>query len=202
MSAERTRRPTVYALSLIIFAVIGWWAAFSLTRERFELSENPDTTLSCDFSLLVQCTKNLEAWQGSVFGFPNPILGITGWIAPIVVGFALLAGAQFARWFRLLFWLGIAGAQTFIIWLISQSIFELGTLCPWCMVTWAVTIPTFWMVTMRSLSDGTFSSSPRVTSLGAKLSSWLPVFIVASYLLVAVIAQLRLDVIGNLMMTL
>ena len=40
-------------------------------------------------------SKNLESWQGSLFGFPNPILGLTGWMAPIVVGFAILAGAGF-----------------------------------------------------------------------------------------------------------
>ena len=71
-----------------------------------------------------------------MFGFPNPILGLAGWVAPIVVGFAILAGARFARWFWWLFELGMAFAFVFVIWLIGQSIFVLGTLCPWCMVTW------------------------------------------------------------------
>ena len=30
------------------------------------------------------------------------------------------------------------------VWLIAQSIYVLDVLCPWCMLTWAVTIPTFW----------------------------------------------------------
>ena len=65
-----------------------------------------------------------------------------------MVGVAILAGARFARWFWWLFELGVAGAFVFVIWLIGQSIFVLGTLCPWCMVTWVVTIPTFYAVTL------------------------------------------------------
>ena len=66
---------------------------------------------------------------------------------PIVVGVAILAGARFARWFWWLFELGMTFAFVFVIWLIGQSIFVLGTLCPWCMVTWVVTIPTYYVVT-------------------------------------------------------
>ena len=89
---------------LIIAGAIGWWAAFSLTMERLHLLAEPRRDrLGCDFSPLVQCSKNLESWQGSVFGFPNPILGLAGWVAPIVVGVAILAGARFARWFWWLF---------------------------------------------------------------------------------------------------
>ncbi len=99
-------RPTALAVWLIIAGAIGWWAAFSLTMERLHLLADPDAILGCDISPLVQCGKNLESWQGSVFGFPNPILGLTGWMAPIVVGVAILAGARFARWFWWLFELG------------------------------------------------------------------------------------------------
>ena len=93
-------RPTILAVWLVIAGVIGWIAAFALTIEKFHALANPDAgPASCDFSPLVQCTKNLDSWQGSVFGFPNPILGLTGWVASIVVGMAILAGARFARWF-------------------------------------------------------------------------------------------------------
>ena len=72
----------------------------------------------------------------------------------IAVGVGLLAGARFARWFWIAFNLGIAGALAFVIWLIGQSIFVLGTLCPWCMLVWIVTIPLFWVVTFRNLARG------------------------------------------------
>lgn len=192
------RRPIVFAIALIVAGVIGWFAAFSLTVEKFALLANPDASLSCDFSLLVQCRANLESWQGSLFGFPNPILGLTGWVAPIVVGAALLAGARFDRWFRILFTVGVVAAMAFVIFLITTSIFVLGTLCPWCMVTWAAVIPTFWLVVLRSLRDGTITANTRVRSTAASLYSWVPAITVISYIVIAVIAQLRLDVLSSL----
>ena len=186
-------RPKALAVWLIIAGVIGWWAAFQLTVEKFHLLADPDAIASCDLSPLVQCTANLDSWQGSVFGFPNPILGLSGWIAPIVVGVAILAGARFARWFWWLFELGMLFAFSFVIWLISQSIFELGTLCPWCMVTWVVTIPTFYAVTLHLLRSGLVQVSPGVRKAADALMGWLPLLAVGSYAVVAIIAQVHLD---------
>ncbi len=191
-------RPTAMAVWLIIAGVIGWWAAFSLTMERFHLLADPDAIASCDFSMLVQCTENLESSQGSVFGFPNPILGLTGWVAPIVVGMAILASARFARWFWWLFELGMLFAFCFVIWLISQSIFELGTLCPWCMVTWIVTIPSFYVVTLHILRAGIVPVGAGVRRGADVLMGWVPVLAVVSYATIAVLAQVRLNVLGNL----
>ncbi len=158
--------------------------------------QNPEADLDCNFSLLVQCGKNLESWQGAVFGFPNPILGLGGFVAPIAVGVGLLAGARFARWFWVLFNVGIAGALAFVIWLISQSIFVLGTLCPWCMLVWTVTIPLFWIVTGRNLAEGVYGGA--LVRVGAWLRSWaIPVTIV-SYAIVVFIAQLQLDILARL----
>ncbi|MEU1970546.1 vitamin K epoxide reductase family protein [Microbacterium sp. NPDC019599] len=191
-------RPTAMSVWLVIAGVIGWWAAFSLTMEKFHALANPGEGASCDFSPLVQCSKNLDSWQGSVFGFPNPILGLTGWVAPIVVGMAILAGARFARWFWITFWAGIAFAFGFVIWLIGQSIFILGTLCPWCMVTWAVTIPTFYVVTIHLFRSGIVPVSAGVRKGAEKLMGWVPLLAVASYAIIAIIAQVRLDVLGAL----
>jgi len=192
------RRPLALAIFLIVIGVIGWIAAFALTVEKFELLINPQESLSCDFSVLVQCTKNLESAQGSIFGFPNPIIGLGAWVAPIVVGAALLAGARFDRWFWILFNAGFVFAIGLVGYLITQSIFVLGTLCPWCMVTWLVAIPGFWVVTLRNVSAGVFGSNPRVMRVAAALYSWVPTIVLACYLLVAVLAQVRLDVINHI----
>ncbi len=197
-SRTSTSRPTVFAIWLILAGVVGWFAAFELTLERFHQLASPGSSASCDFNIVVQCGKNLESWQGALFGFPNPILGLTGWVAPIVVGAALLAGARFARWFWMLFWLGVAGAFALVVWLIVQSVFVIGTLCPWCMVTWAVTIPTFYAVTLHLVRAGLVPASARARKGAATLMGWTSVLTVVSYAIVALIAQLRLDWIGTL----
>lgn len=198
MPATTTRRPLARGIFLMIAGLIGWIAAFALTVEKFHLLQDADATLSCDFSILVQCRANLDSWQGSLFGFPNPILGLTGWMAVIVVGAALLAGARMDRWFRLLFALGVTGAMALVIFLITTSVFVLGTLCPWCMVTWAVTIPTFWVVVLDVLRDGTVPLPAGARRVFGALAGWVPALTVISYLVVALLAQLRLDVISYL----
>ena len=190
------RRPWILGIFLIIAGAAGWWAAFQLTIDKFATLAHPGTVLNCNLSVLVQCGKNLDSWQGSAFGFPNPILGLGGFAAVIAVGVGLLAGATFARWFWIAFNLGIAGALAFVIWLIGQSIFVLGTLCPWCMLVWLVTIPLFWVVTSRNLAQGVYGSAPK--RVGSALLRWVIPISVICYVVIALIAQLVLDVIHRL----
>jgi uncharacterized membrane protein len=191
-------RPRGLAIFLIVAGVIGWIAAFALTLDKFRLLQDPNAQLGCNLSILVQCGVNLNSWQGAILGFPNPIIGLAAWIAPIAVGVAVLAGAQFARWFWIAFNVGLLGALGFVVWLISQSIFVLGTLCPWCMVTWSVTIPSFIAVTAFTLRNGIIPAAPAVRRIAAVVSSWIVVVTLACYVVVAVIAQLRLDVLSYL----
>jgi uncharacterized membrane protein len=183
-------RPKGLAIFLILAGAIGWIAAFALTLDKFQLLQDPDAQLGCNLSILVQCGVNLNSWQGAILGFPNPLIGLSAWIAPIAV--------RIARWFWIAFNIGLLGALGFVIWLISQSIFVLGTLCPWCMVTWSVTIPSFIAVTAFTLKNGIIPASPAVRRVAGVVSSWIVVVTLGCYLVVAIIAQLRLDVLSYL----
>jgi uncharacterized membrane protein len=194
--AAPTRRPLALAIVLIVTGVVGWYAAFALTLDKLAILENPQADLDCNFSVLVQCGVNLGSWQGSLLGFPNPLLGLGAFVAPIAVGVALLAGATFARWFWIAFNVGVLGAFAFILWLAYQSIFNLGTLCPWCMLTWAMVIPLFWTLTLANARAGRLGAA--LEPLGARLYPWVPVITVVGYIIIAVVAQLRLDVLATL----
>jgi uncharacterized membrane protein len=197
MTARPERIPLPFAITLIVTGIVGWWAAFSLTLDKIAVLKHPDAVLDCNVSVLVQCGKNLGSWQGSVLGFPNPIIGLAAWIAPIIVGVSLLAGARFARWYWVLFNLGVAGAMAFVIWLMSQSIFVLGTLCPWCMLTWSMVIPLFFTVTVRNAAEGVFGE--RLRSIGRAAVRWLVPATVIAYAVVLVVAQLRLDALSRIL---
>ncbi|MDH6181224.1 putative membrane protein [Microbacteriaceae bacterium SG_E_30_P1] len=179
------------AIILIVTGLLGWYASFALTLDKFAVLENPQADLDCNLSVLVQCGANLASWQGALLGFPNPVLGLGGFVAPIAVGVGLLAGATYDRWFWIAFNVGVAGALGFCIWLMSQSIFSLGTLCPWCMLVWAVTIIMFWTLTLRNAAVGVFGAG--LERVGRALYSWIPALVIGSYLVVAIVAQLRLD---------
>ncbi len=168
-----------------------------LTNDKFNLLEHPKAQLSCNFSLLISCSKNLGSWQGSLFGFPNPVIGLAGWTATIAVGVGILAGGRFARWYWVLFNIGVLLALAFVIFLITESITVLNVLCPWCMVTWSVTIPTFWAVTLYNLKEGNIPLPPRARAFFGSLYSWVPLITVVSYAIVAILAQVQLDWIHN-----
>lgn len=190
------RRPLSLAIVLIVTGAVGWYAALALTLDKLAVLANPEADLDCNFSVIVQCGKNLGSWQGAILGFPNPIIGLGGFVAPIAVGVALLAGATFARWFWIAFNVGVAGAFAFCLWLAYQSIFNLGTLCPWCMLVWSMVIPMFWTLTLFNARDGRFGSG--LVRLGDRLYGWVPVITLAGYLIIAIVAQLRLDLLSML----
>ncbi|PPL20505.1 vitamin K epoxide reductase family protein [Microterricola pindariensis] len=193
-----TRSSIPHGVLTVILGAIGLLAAFALTLEKFHLLQVPGSVPSCDFSLLVQCGANLNSPQGAIFGFPNPVIGLMAWPVVITIGVALIGGVRFPRWFWLGYNAGVVLALAFVVWLIGTSIFALATLCPWCMVTWAVVIPLFWMVTLENLRTGRLPLGAAVRRFADAAYGWIPLITLLSYLVVAVIAQLRLDVISHL----
>lgn len=199
MPEKASMRPTVVqGILLIILGAVGLLAAFALSLEKIHVLQDPDAQLGCDFSLLVQCGANLNSPQGAVFGFPNPFMGLMAWPVVITIGVALLNNTRFARWFWIGLNVGTAAALAFVVWLIATSIFALSTLCPWCMVTWAVVIPLFWIVTLENLRTGRIPGGAGVRRVAEAAYSWIPLITLLCYLVVAVIAQLRLDVLHYL----
>ncbi len=192
------RRPIGLAILALIAGTAGLIAAFVLTIERFASLEDPDAALACDFSVIVQCGANLASAQGAVLGFPNPLLGIAGYAAVIAIGASVLAGAVYRRWFWLAFATGMAIAFGFVVWLIGQSIFVIGTLCPWCMVVWAATIPLFLTAVLHAVRTGAIGLPARARRAASGAYGWIPLITVLSYILIAVLAQIRLDVLGQL----
>ena len=194
--SQFVRRESFFGLFLMLSGIIGVTASMALSVEKIEKLAKPDTDLSCDFSVLVQCSANLDSAQGAAFGVPNPFLGLVGFALVLCIGVALWAVPHFARWFWVLFNFGVAGAFAFVVWLIGQSIYVLGTLCPWCLVVWLTTLPLFFFVTARNLREGVFGR--RARRVGALLWPWMTLVTVAAYLVVAVLAQLRLNVLASI----
>ncbi len=195
-------RPVAVAVFLVIAGALGLLAAFELSVEKVLVLADPEHVPNCNVGVLVGCSTNLASWQGSVFGFPNPFIGMMAWPVVITIAVAILAGAQFARWFWIGLNVGVAGALVFVGWLIYQSIYVLDVLCPWCMLTWAVTIPTFWVVTLHNLREGRIPASAPVRRFAAELFKWIPLITVVCYAIVIVLAQAQMNAIPRVMIDL
>ncbi|MGR0219182.1 vitamin K epoxide reductase family protein [Agromyces sp. ZXT2-6] len=198
----RPARPVALAVFLVIAGALGLLAAFELTLEKILTLSNPGYVPGCNVGVLVGCSVNLGSDQGSVFGFPNPLIGLMAWPVVVTTGMALLAGARFARWYWIGLNVGVTGALAFVIWLIAQSIYVLDVLCPWCMLTWAVTIPVFLVVTLRNLREGAIPASEGMRRVAGTLMGWVAVITIACYAVVVLLAQAQMNAIPRVLIDL
>jgi uncharacterized membrane protein len=136
---------------LLMAAMVGEAASLTLSVERFRLAADPGYLPSCDLNPVLSCGSIMSTPQASAFGFPNPLLGVAGFAVVATAGAALLAGARLADWFWVGLQLGAVGGLVFVHWLIVQSLYVIGALCPYCMVVWVCTVVIFWYVTLESL---------------------------------------------------
>ncbi|MFI7063099.1 vitamin K epoxide reductase family protein [Kribbella sp. NPDC050124] len=143
--------PRLLPWLLLLGGLIGLAASAVLTVEKIAILRDPAYVPSCSINPVLSCGSVMTKPQAEAFGFPNPLLGIAGFAVVATIGAALLAGASFRRWFWLGLQVGVTFGAGFVHWLIFQSLYRIGALCPYCMVVWAVTIPIFWYVTLHNL---------------------------------------------------
>lgn len=180
----------------IVAGLLGWIVSFLLYHEYIGQLTGGDALISCDISPIVTCGPNLLSPGGNLLGFSNSLIGIVLFVGPVYAGVSALAARGGLRaWYWRVYALFVLGGFVFVHVLAYRSVFEYGSLCPWCMVVWLVTIPLFWSVLGWTLRAGVWGRGRR---FGEIVLSWLPLIVVVDYLVIAVAAQLRLDVIGSL----
>lgn len=170
---------------------VGFVAAFTLLVEKIALIQDPSYVPSCSINPILSCGSVMNTDQASAFGFPNPMIGVAGFAVVTTIGMATLAGASFRRWF----WLGLQAGTTFgvvfIHWLIFQSLYRIGALCPYCMVVWVVTIPVFWYTTLHNLSLGHLAAPARLRPAIRRAAEYHGVVLTAWYLTIAALITAR-----------
>jgi len=143
-----TRQPGVgvgrpSAIWVLLAGIIGLAAAATLTIEKIELLLDPSYVPSCSINPVLSCGSVMITPQASVFGFPNMLIGLVGFTVVIVSGVLAVANVRLPQWY----WVGLAVGNAlgvvFVHYLIFQSLYRIGALCPYCMVVWTVMIPLF-----------------------------------------------------------
>ena len=135
----RVGRPS--ALWIIIAGLAGLASAFTLTVEKIELLIDPTFVPSCNLNPVLSCGSIMVTPQASAFGFPNPLIGIVAFTVVVTSGVLAFAKVRLPQWYWVGLTIGTTLGVVFIGWLIFQSLYRIGALCPYCMVVWAVTIP-------------------------------------------------------------
>jgi uncharacterized membrane protein len=191
MQDELEIQPRGYRQSAWVFVVagiIGLAASIELIIQKIAVLKNPDFVPNCDINPVLSCGSVISTEQASLFGFPNPVLGVIGFTIVIMFGALLFAGVELPRtmWLGLNF--GALLGMVFVIWLVSQSLYVIGALCPWCMVVWAITIPIFWQVTTDNLASKRLTLGKSFSEIIVTLR-WI--LVGASYLIIAALIFIR-----------
>jgi len=167
----RVRHAWAYA-EMLVGSVLGLVASFVLSVDAIELARNPAASFSCDISAKVSCSTVGLSWQASVFGFPNAFLGLITEPVVITLAVAALAGVRFPRWFMLAAQAVYLIGFVFAYWLFYQAYFDIGALCPWCLLITATTTMVFVSMTRINLLDNNFGLP---APLHERISGWLRV---------------------------
>lgn len=174
-----------FAIFLIIAGITGWVASFLLTLERFHVAANPTAKLSCDVATFISCKSVMLSHQATLFGFPNPIIGLAAYVAPIFVGVAILAGAEFKKWFWQGMFAGHALGFAFVLWLSHEAIFDINALCPYCMIAWSASIPLFWQLFFHGVREGYLAMPVRTIGFFIRAYDYAWLFALVTALIIA-----------------
>ncbi|MEU9670553.1 vitamin K epoxide reductase family protein [Streptomyces galilaeus] len=157
---------------MVLTGTVGWLASFQLTVDDWRLLRDPSYQPPCNISPVVSCGSVMSSPQGSLFGFPNMLLGLGAFAAVAALGVAVLTGSRLHRRLWLSLTAGALVGVVFVHWLIGQSLYTLDKLCPYCAVVWAVTIALFWYVALHCLERGILRA-PRGLLLLLRDTHWM-----------------------------
>jgi uncharacterized membrane protein len=144
--------PRASAWWVLIAGVIGLIASATLTVEKIELLLNPAYLPSCNLNPIVSCGSVMTTPQASALGFPNSLIGIGAFAVVTVTGVLAVTKVPLPRWYWVGMTLGTLAGAGFVHWLIYQSLYRIGALCPYCMVVWVATISL--LVVVASIAFG------------------------------------------------
>lgn len=188
-------RPPGFATMLLVTSLIAIAATIVIIVERSILAVDPDHRTSCDLNPWMSCGKVMQSWQAGTFGFPNTYIGVVGFSVLITVAVSLFAGARFARWFWLLMNLGILAGLGFAAWLWYAAVYDINTLCLYCMIVWAMVIVQAVMTTSANIQNGIIPASAGMREK-ARDFAWPVVVLLCLAVFASIVLRFGLGVLG------
>jgi uncharacterized membrane protein len=153
VSKKKLKAATLYGVILAVCAAIGVFSSFSLLHETFAVAKDPSYSPSCNVNPLVSCASAMSSEQGEILGIPNPAFGIAAFTALFTFAVLLVSGEIFKRWVWRAGLVAATGGLAFALYLYSTAMFVLGSICPWCFVTWVIVVAIFWAFVTYTLRE-------------------------------------------------
>jgi uncharacterized membrane protein len=175
--------------TMLFSAGLSLIASFVLSIDAVRLAQNPAIDLSCNINAVISCGTVGTSWQAHLFGFPNAFLGLLAEPVVITIAVASLGGVRFPRWFMFSAQVVYTIGLIFASWLFYQAMFNIGALCPWCLLITVSTTLVFSTLTHVNIRDGNLFLPPRIqAALRDGVRADLDVIVVTIWLLILILA--------------
>ena len=180
MPGFRHSRTWIFA-TMLFSACLSLVASFTLSYDAILLAANPDQQLACDISSVLSCGTVALSWQASLLGFPNAFLGMMCEPVVITIAVAGLAGVRFPRWFMFTAQAIYLVGLVFAYWLFTQSMWDIGALCPWCLTVTLATTFVFFSMTQWNILEGNLYLPPAVLEKARAFvkAGWMTIVLIA-----------------------
>lgn len=189
-SMHRIRHANAWIFgTMLVSSCLSLLASFVLSVDAIRLAADPAAELSCNINAVISCGTVGSSWQSHLFGFPNAFLGLVAEPVVITVAVASLGGVRFPRWFMFAAQIVYSLGLVFAYWLLYESMFVIGALCPWCLLVTVSTTLVFSTVTHVNIRDANLYLPPRIQSAAARfLQVDLDVMVIVIWLLILALA--------------
>ncbi|MCC2592580.1 vitamin K epoxide reductase family protein [Tessaracoccus sp. OS52] len=194
LSAGQWRRARRFLFGeMLLFATLSLIASFVLSYDAIVLAADPGAELACSINPFLDCAKVALTWQASVFGFPNAFLGLISEPVVMTIAVASLSGVRFPRWFMFtanaVYLLGVI----FAYWLLFQSTYEIGALCPWCILVTISTTFVFISMTHWNILENNLFLKPETHQKAVAFAKggWITIILIGWLAFVVVLEVIR-----------
>ncbi len=173
---------------MTVGGILGMVASFLQLLEKLTLIRNEHAQLACNLNSIFSCSNVLNAWQSSVFGFPNSILCLT--LFTVFTSFAVvgIAGSELAKKARL----AVQGLALFTlafgVWSLLADTYQVNALCIFCILCFVGLLGINWAWLRLNAADLPLTTDGRkklrhFMSMGADTFTWLLVGLVMVFLI-------------------
>jgi uncharacterized membrane protein len=165
---EHTARP--WGWLVMVASAIGIVSGSITVMDKIALLKDPAAGSFCDISSTVGCSPVLLAWQSSVLGPPNALLGVIMFAVLGTAGAVVATGGRLVAGFHAAM-LGLAVFfAAFLTWYMFEVAYSVGSLCPFCTVCAAAVLTTVVGTNRMVATHGTGGAQRLASRLAA--GSW------------------------------
>ena len=171
---------------MVAGGVLGMTAAFLQTLEKITLLSDKDATLACNLNSVFSCSAVLQAWQSSVFGFPNSVLCLTLFTIFTTIALVGASGGHIPKNLRLAIQALSLATLGFGLWFIWQSIYVINAICIFCLfcIIGLLTVNGVWLrINAADLPVGKTKLASSIKS-GFDIFIWITIGLIVAFAMI------------------